>query len=129
MLTATVEQDVMIVHLQQALTRERVTAARIDVELTPIGNGNRGSVRQRADPRRDGTYVVRHMLLATPGQYRVSFVLDAGAERDVLTGVLSLTPTAATESHRHEQVALGGAAAIVLLLVILVASRWPRRFD
>jgi hypothetical protein len=81
-LTATVERDVMIVHLQQALTRERVTAARIDVELAPIGNGNRGSVRERADPRRDGTYVVRHMLLATPGQYWAAFVLDAGARGD-----------------------------------------------
>lgn len=127
-LTGTFDRDAMTVQLEHVLTREPVIGARIEVELTPLGDSDLQSVQRRAEPLSDGMYTFRNLIPATPGQYAVSFFVEAGVDSDVLTSLLSVTTTTTAGSHRKQQLFLALVAATALLLVVIVASRWARRY-
>jgi hypothetical protein len=85
-----VESGTMTLFVDRFATNDPVTGATIDLEVGPV----KGSAQ--ANP--DGTYSFKHAALAEPGQYPVTFTINAGSDSDLLAGELVLADPVAAKA-------------------------------
>ena len=119
-LVGVVDKGEMTVYVDRYATNEPVIDAKIEFEA--------GDVKGVAQPRPDGTYLVKFDALSKPGQVPLSFTVTAGADTDLLAGELALG-----EPHEEHEVAgrpwlqWMAYAAIVLATLLLAAALLRKR--
>lgn len=119
-LVGVVEKGEMTVYLDRYATNEPVVGATIEFEA--------GEVKGVAQPRPDGTYLVKFDALSKPGQVPLSFTVTAGADTDLLAGELSLgEPHDDHEDAARPWLRWATYAALVLAALSLAAAFLRKR--
>jgi hypothetical protein len=117
-----VESGTMTLFVDRFATNDPVTGATIDLEVGPV----KGSAQ--ANP--DGTYSFKHAALAQPGQYPVTFTVNAGSDSDLLAGELVLADPAAARVGASDNPLprrWGWVAGALLLVAGIAIAWWSRR--
>lgn len=86
-----VQNGLMTLFLDRYATNEPVIDAKIDIEAGPL----KGSAQANAN----GTYTFRHVALAHPGQFPITFTITAGRDGDLLAGDLVIVDPEAAAAH------------------------------
>lgn len=124
-LVGVVDEGEMTMYLDRYATNEPIVGARIEFET--------GDVKGVAQPRPDGTYLVKFDALSKPGQVPLSFTVTAGADTDLLAGELTLgephddRPKASRPWLRWAAYAAVVLTALVLALAFLRQRARARR--